>query len=111
MPNTGTISGYVYELDGSTPIRGATVACTGTLTCTQTTSDLTTGAYSLTGLSEGTHQITASITGYSAETHHGRPRTGWNPDRRLRTHPRPRDHHRARSTDSRPPASRSAVLR
>ncbi len=68
VPNTGTISGTVYEFDGTTPIGGATVACTGTLTCNPTTSDVTTGAYSLTGLSEGSYQITASETGYSSET-------------------------------------------
>jgi hypothetical protein len=67
VPNLGTISGNVYESDGSTPIVGATVACTGALSCSQTTSGAG-GGYSLTGLTEGSYQITASMTGFSSET-------------------------------------------
>ena len=66
VANTGTISGTVFQSDGTTPISGATVACTGTLTCTATTSALD-GTYALSNLTEGSYQITASMTGFAPE--------------------------------------------
>ncbi len=67
VPLSGTISGTVFQSDGVTPINGATVACTGTLTCTPATTG-SSGTYTLSNLSEGTYQITASMTGFAPET-------------------------------------------
>jgi hypothetical protein len=66
-PLSGTISGTVFESDGTTPINAATVACTGTLTCTPATTG-SSGTYTLSNLPEGSYQITASMTGFSPQT-------------------------------------------
>ena len=68
VPNTGSISGTVTAAVGGAGIEGATVACTGTLTCTSTVTSDSSGDYLLGGLTEGTYQITASMTGYAPET-------------------------------------------
>ena len=68
VPNTGTISGTVTAAVGGAGIEGATVACTGTLTCTSTVTSDMAGDYILNPLNEGSYQITASKTGYAPET-------------------------------------------
>jgi hypothetical protein len=68
VPLSGMISGKVTAASGGAGINGATVACTGTPTCTSTlTSDIA-GDYQLTGLTEGTYQVTASMAGFNPET-------------------------------------------
>ena len=66
-PLPGQITGHIYQSDGVTPISGATVACTGTLTCISATS-AGDGDYKLSNLTEGSYQITASATGFAPET-------------------------------------------
>ena len=68
VPNTGTIHGTVTAAVGGAGIEGATVACTGTLTCTSTVTSDMAGDYILSPLNEGSYQITASKTGYAPET-------------------------------------------
>ena len=55
------ISGYI--LDGGTGLSGATVS----INATQSTSNAT-GYYILSGITNGTHTITATATGYSSNT-------------------------------------------
>ena len=67
VPNPGTISGKVTDSLTSAAIAGATVACTGTMPCTSTVT-AGDGTYTLSGLTEGAYQVTASANGYSPET-------------------------------------------
>jgi len=62
---SGTISGTVTS--GGTGLIGATVAYTGPLSGSTSTSDGA-GDYQLTNLSAGTYQVTASKSGYSPQT-------------------------------------------
>ena len=66
VPNSGTIRGTVTD-SNSTAISGASVSCTGTPTCTATTTG-TDGTYTLSPLTEGTYQVTVSKSGYATQT-------------------------------------------
>src|SRR4029077_6627207 len=66
VPSTGTISGTVTDTS-SNDLANATVACTGTLTCTLATTD-NHGSDILRHPTEGSYYMTASLTGYASET-------------------------------------------
>jgi TonB-dependent starch-binding outer membrane protein SusC len=59
---TGTITGRVFDATTMQPLAGATVAVEGTQRGTATRSD---GAFLLTGVPVGTHQLRASLIGYA----------------------------------------------
>ena len=63
-PTTGVLSGTVTNASGGRAIAGATVSDSGG---TSTTTDGS-GAYSLPGLTPGTHSVGASATGFNAGT-------------------------------------------
>jgi Carboxypeptidase regulatory-like domain/IPT/TIG domain len=63
----GSISGNVRDSSTTNPISGASISCTGTPTCTATTTD-TSGNYTLANLAAGTYQVTVSATGYATQT-------------------------------------------
>lgn len=62
---TGTVQGFVYAPDESTPIIGASVTAEG---AARTTTTDTQGAYTLTGVPVGTRKIIAVKGSYRAET-------------------------------------------
>ena len=69
VPNPGSINGTVTDMVTGLPVGSATV-CTstgGTCTSNSTTTALN-GTYTLSGLTEGSYQITASATGHSSQT-------------------------------------------
>ena len=68
MPNQGTISGTVKDSVSGNGIVGASVDCTGTMPCTGTMTSDSTGDYILSGLTEGSYEVTASKSGYSSQT-------------------------------------------
>jgi hypothetical protein len=65
--STGSIGGTVTDSSTTNPISGASVSCTGTPTCTATSTD-TSGKYTLPNLAAGTYQVTVSATGYATRT-------------------------------------------
>ncbi len=65
---TGSITGTVTDADGGAAISSATVAVDGTSISTTTDAS---GDYTLTGVPEGTHSVTASADGYDPETKTG----------------------------------------
>ena len=67
VPNVGTINGAVSASVGGAKIFGASVSCTGTPTCTPTTTDVN-GTYLLSGLNEGNYSVTVTATGYKTQT-------------------------------------------
>jgi hypothetical protein len=67
VPNTGSISGVVSDSVSGNPISSASVSCTGTPTCTGTTTG-SDGSYLLSPLAEGNYSVTVSATGYKSQT-------------------------------------------
>jgi hypothetical protein len=67
VPNTGSISGTVTDSVTNADLSGASVTCTGTPTCTGTSTSGT-GAYTLSGLTEGTYQVTVTEANYTSQT-------------------------------------------
>jgi len=63
----GTISGTVYESDGTTPIEGAIVECNSEGKSWGSTMTNSNGRYSLTLLQAGTYKVVACADGYSME--------------------------------------------
>ena len=65
VPNTHSVSGYVYKTGTSTGISGATLTATpGSLSATTDSS----GHYSISGLADGTYSIAVSASGYQGNT-------------------------------------------
>ena len=64
-PTTGAVSGIVTSAAGGAPIPGATVSDTGG-TATATTNPA--GSYILTGLTPGSHTVTAIVTGFASQS-------------------------------------------
>jgi Carboxypeptidase regulatory-like domain/IPT/TIG domain len=63
----GSIGGTVTDSSTTNPISGASVSCTGTPSCTATSTD-TSGTYTLANLAAGTYQVTVAKTGYATQT-------------------------------------------
>jgi hypothetical protein len=67
VPNPGSITGTVKDSVSSTPISGATVCISTSGTCTATTTTTNgVGVYTLTLITEGSYQVTASAIGFSS---------------------------------------------
>lgn len=64
----GTISGTVYESDGTTPIENASVQCTSEGKSLGNTISNSNGQYYLTLLQAGTYKVIACAAGYNLET-------------------------------------------
>lgn len=62
-PAPGTISGTITNASNATPVSGVTVSTTG-----QSTTSSSTGNYTLAALSPGTYNVTASKSGWLAQT-------------------------------------------
>jgi hypothetical protein len=62
-PLAGSVSGFVTDAASGSPVSGATVSYSGG----QATTD-SSGAYSFTGITEGTYDVSASASGYTAQT-------------------------------------------
>jgi Carboxypeptidase regulatory-like domain/IPT/TIG domain len=67
VPNQGSITGQVTDSSTTHPIQNASVTCTGAPACTPTSTDIN-GNYTLTGLTEGTYQVTVSDPGYATSS-------------------------------------------
>jgi YD repeat-containing protein len=65
---TGTVSGRITALDGTTPIQGATVNVVQGATTVGTATTNSTGDYALTSLNAGTYSIVASAAGYGTKS-------------------------------------------
>ena len=66
-PTSGSISGTVSDSITGLPITGATVACSGTPTCTSATT-ASNGTYTIGSLTEGTYQLMASKPNYTSSS-------------------------------------------
>jgi Carboxypeptidase regulatory-like domain len=66
-PNPGSITGTVTDSVTHSPISGANVTCSVSPSCTGT-STAGDGTYTLSGLAEGTYQVTAAATNYQSQT-------------------------------------------